>query len=124
MTKLTRLTQATFIPGRDINDNIFIAEVVHSLKQFKSNKCGMVLKIDLEKAYDRIRWDFLWDTLLEVGIPRQLVTVILHYVSSSSLQVLWNGISTDPFSSSSGITQGDLLSSYLFVLYMERLRYD
>lgn len=58
---------------------------MYLLKQFKGSKFGMVLKIDLEKAYDKIRWDFLRDTLLEVGLPEQLVTVILHCVSSSSL---------------------------------------
>lgn len=60
MVKLVRQNQSSFIPGRDIVDNSTVAqEVVHSLKNFKGTKCGMVMKIDLEKAYDRIRWDFL-----------------------------------------------------------------
>lgn len=59
MCKLTCQNQASFIPGRDITDNIIIAqEVVHSLKGFNGGKYGMVLKIDLEKAYDRLQWYF------------------------------------------------------------------
>lgn len=51
-------------------------EVVHLLKGFKGNIYGMVLKIDLEKAYNRIRWDFLKDTPSEAWFPQLLVDVI------------------------------------------------
>lgn len=60
-------------------------------------------------------------TLREVGLPLQLINVIMHFVSSSSLSVLWNGVTTDAFNPSRGIRQGDTLSPYLFVLCMERL---
>lgn len=45
----------------------------------------MALKIDLEKAYDCIRWDFLEDTLVEVGLPSSLLRVVMHCISFSSL---------------------------------------
>jgi len=31
--------------------------VIHELRRSKSQ--GVILKIDFEKAYDRVRWDFL-----------------------------------------------------------------
>lgn len=41
-------------------DNIIMSqEVIHSLKGFRVNKKDMVLKIDLEKIFDKISWDFL-----------------------------------------------------------------
>lgn len=40
-------------------------EATHSMKFFNGRKYVMALKIDLEKTYDKIRWDFLEDTLLE-----------------------------------------------------------
>lgn len=84
MVKLTQQNQIGFIPGRDITDNIMVTqEVVHSLKNFRGNKWEMILKIDLEKAYDRLNWDFLWDMLLIIGLPSWLVDVILHCVTST-----------------------------------------
>lgn len=63
MSQLTSPNQSSFVMGRFIGDNAVIAqEIVHSLRNFKGKKWGMALKIDLEKAYDRICWGFLKDT--------------------------------------------------------------
>lgn len=57
--KIIAQEQARFIVGRNIIDNIVIAqEVIHSMKSNKSKK-WMAIKIDLEKANDRVRWDFI-----------------------------------------------------------------
>ncbi|KAG8490157.1 hypothetical protein CXB51_015895 [Gossypium anomalum] len=42
-------------------------------------------------------------------------------ISSSSMQILWNGVPTQKFKPKRGIRQGCLLSPYLFVLCMEWL---
>lgn len=45
---------------KSIFDNLVITqEVINSLNNLKGRKIGMILKIDLEKAYDKIQWDFL-----------------------------------------------------------------
>ncbi|CAL1411020.1 unnamed protein product [Linum trigynum] len=64
MQQLVHKTQTSFVPGRHITDNIIILqEVLHSMRQ-KKGKCGhMVIKVDLAKAYDRLSWTFLRETL-------------------------------------------------------------
>lgn len=47
--------QSSFIPGRGTVDNaIVLQEVVHYMKKSKKKKGDMVLKLDLEEAYDRV----------------------------------------------------------------------
>lgn len=122
ISKLIGPAHASFIPGRLSTDNIVIVqEAVHSMRKKKGRKGWMLLKLDLEKAYDRIRWDFLEDTLTAAGLPNKWVSWIMTCVTGPSMQILWNGEKTEQFTPSSGIRQGDPLSPYLFVLCLERL---
>ncbi|KAA3473917.1 Retrovirus-related Pol polyprotein LINE-1 [Gossypium australe] len=81
----------------------------------------MAIKVDLEKACDQIRWDFIKYTILDAGISLFFSNVIMECVSTVSTQILWNGIPSDIFFPMRCIRQGCSLSPYLFVLSMERL---
>ncbi|KAE8678678.1 hypothetical protein F3Y22_tig00111402pilonHSYRG00081 [Hibiscus syriacus] len=72
----------------------------------------MAIKVDLEKAYDRVGWDFLADSLAEINCPTKIHRIIMQSISSSSMQILWND-SLSEESSPSRINQGFPLSSYL-----------
>jgi hypothetical protein len=54
--------QTAFIKGRNILDGpLALLEIIHDLRRRKHN--GVLLKLDFEKAYDRVNWDFLGDVL-------------------------------------------------------------
>lgn len=115
-------THASFVPGRQISDNIVIVqEVIHTMRRKQGTKGFMAIKIDFEKAYDRLNWQFIRDTLLQMNIPILLIDIIMECVTSAKLQVLWNGEPSQCFTPSRGVRQGDPLSPYLFVMCMERL---
>ncbi|KAH1131016.1 hypothetical protein J1N35_002394 [Gossypium stocksii] len=113
--------QAGFIVGRSITDNIILAqEVIHTMRSQK-NKKWMAIKIDLEKAYDRVSWEFIEASFQAAGIPGYLNNVIMSAISNATLQVLWNGVPLSKFRPARGIRQGCPLSPFLFVLCMEWL---
>lgn len=76
----------------------------------------MVLKIDLEKAYDRLEWSFIQETLHMASFNTDWSRNIMHCVESSYMSILWNGEPMKRFKPSRGIRQGDAMSPFLFVL--------
>lgn len=104
LPKLIKPYQASFIAGRSIEvSRIITQEVIHSMRIKKGSKLRAI-KVDLQK-FDRLRWDFIRDTLYDAGLPASLCNIIMHCTTSPSLQVLWNGRPTDEFKPSRGIRQ-------------------
>ncbi|XP_074267339.1 uncharacterized protein LOC141590668 [Silene latifolia] len=115
--------QSGFVPGRQISDNIVVfQETIHTMKKKRGNKGLMAIKIDLEKAYDRLKWDFIRDTLLDMHFPTLMVDTVMECVTSATMQILWNGEPSEKFKPTRGVRQGDPLSSYLFVMCLEKLQ--
>lgn len=98
-------TQSSFIKGRSTQDNIFLLqELLHLLRSKKKNKVGcMIMKLDLEKTYDNVNWDFLEETLRAFKFPEKLVMLIMFYVRNASTRILWNGEPLDAFEQSRGL---------------------
>lgn len=51
----------------------------------------MEIRRDLKKAYDRIWRDFLYDTVIETGLLVDLITTIIHFSTTRSMRLVWNG---------------------------------
>ncbi|XP_019200262.1 PREDICTED: uncharacterized protein LOC109193892 [Ipomoea nil] len=114
--------QSSFVPGRQIMDNVILfQEVLHSMRLKKGKTGLMAIKIDLEKAYDRLNWDFIKDTLVDAGFEAGWVRAIMECVSTPTMSIVWNGNRTDQFKPGRGVRQGDAISPALFVLCIERL---
>lgn len=90
-------TQATFVEGRLISDNILIAqELLHALNS--NNKCSeefVAIKTDISKAFDRIddciEWRFLEKAVHTLGFFEKWISLIMSCVKTVLYQVLING---------------------------------
>lgn len=63
--------QNAFIPGRFMVDNCFMASELMSYvrRKKKGKQFAAILKVDLSKAYDRVRWDFVESVLVALKFP-------------------------------------------------------
>ena len=70
----------------------------------KSGPKGHVaLKLDLEKAYDRLKWLFIQETLEFFQIPPRLIQLIMNMLSSTRFHIMWNGTPLPAIVSSRGL---------------------
>jgi hypothetical protein len=67
--RITKPSQSAFLPSRYIPEGVVVLhETIHELKRKKLH--GLILKLDFEKAYDKVNWDFLQQVLRMRGFPR------------------------------------------------------
>ena len=109
-SRLVSPSQYGFIPNRHIWDNINTVNNIIMSHQPK----GSLVFLDQEKAYDRVDWNFLINTLKTVGFPTSFLNWLLKYLSLTSIRVRSNSFITDPIIPSRGLRQGDPLSPILY----------
>jgi exonuclease III len=111
-------SQNAFIQGRQITDSVLIAnECLDS--RLRDGKPGLICKLDVEKAYDHVSWNFLLYMMERLGFGNKWRKWIYYCISTVRFSVLINGNPCGFFTSSRGLRQGDSLSPLLFVLVME-----
>lgn len=112
--------QFSFLQDHQIHEVVGMAqEVLHSVQTMKLK--GMILKVDLSKAFDRVSWLYIKILLTHFGVPIEFIQRIMCCILNITFSVLINGSTSHFFHSERGPKQGCPLSTLLFFLIMEGL---
>ena len=86
--------QSSFLRDRGILDSVLTAnEVFEDIRRRRMS--GLCFKVDFEKAYDSVRWEFLFDMLQRLGFHCKWITWIKGCLESATVSVLVNGSPTE-----------------------------
>lgn len=101
-----------------ISDNILVAfKTLHYMRNRCTGKIGyMALKLDMSKAYDRVKWGYMQQVLKRMGFHDRLM---MECIIIATYSILINGEPHGHIIPTRGLRQGDLLSPYLFLMCTE-----
>ena len=97
--------QSAFIQGRSITDNILLAQELLRNYHRKDTSTRCAIKVDLRRAFDTVRWEFLLDMLVLMGFPPLFINWIGVCITSPKFSININGELVGFFSSSRGLRQ-------------------
>ena len=112
--------QAGFMCGRRIEDQTELVKLM--LDNCEASEInGAVVCLDQEKAYDKVRHDFIWKTLEKYDFPKHFINTVKTLYQNGETVIIINGVISKPYKVTRGVRQGDPLSCLIFNLAIESL---
>ncbi|KAJ3701003.1 hypothetical protein LUZ61_004708 [Rhynchospora tenuis] len=114
--------QNAFVRGRCIADNIILVkEILHSFSLTKFKQKAFMLKADVNKAFDKLNWQFLTMAMAYLNIPQKIINIVVSSYSRAQVTININGRGDGFLTPTQGLRQGCPMSPYVFIISMEIL---
>lgn len=118
LPKIIHLDQTCAVKGRSIFDNIhLLRNIIDYVEQKNVSAC--FISLDQEKAFDRVSWSYLYDTLTAFGFDNDFLRWIKLLYTDISSSVIVNNFVSESFPIKRGVRQGCSLSPLLYVICLE-----
>jgi hypothetical protein len=88
--------QAGFMRNRSILNQICLAQTIINYAE-ATEENGAIVALDQEKAYDKIKHDYLWATMEKFEIPHTFINTIRSLYSNADTMVAINGVFSNPY---------------------------
>ncbi|XP_075087590.1 uncharacterized protein LOC142169603 [Nicotiana tabacum] len=121
LPSLISSNQSGFVKGRSIFETILLTQEIVTYIRLREKPANVVIKLNMEKAYDRVSWKYLMHILRKMGFAECFINMIWNLISNNWCSVLINGQASGLFHSTRGVKQGDPLSPSLFIISLEVL---
>jgi exonuclease III len=112
--------QTSFVPKRRMIDNV--CNLMLALDQARySEKDVVIIALDQEKVYDRVRWEWLSATLEAMNFPEKFISALMMIYKTPAVRYVVNGEKTCEVQLKCGMLQGGPISVLLYILSTEPL---
>uniref|UniRef100_A0A671WUY0 Reverse transcriptase domain-containing protein n=1 Tax=Sparus aurata TaxID=8175 RepID=A0A671WUY0_SPAAU len=120
LPSLIHLDQTGFIHERQTQDSL--RRALHIIWHIQQNKTqAMLMGLDAEKAFDSVRWTFLYKVLDKFGFHHTLIEAFKAVFNNPTARIKINGSLSNSFTLERSCRQGCPCSPLLFALFIEPL---
>lgn len=114
--------QYGFINGRRTEDAMY--DLINNINNnLQENKKSLAVFLDLSKAFDSVSHEILFERLKKIGIRNGPLDLFKNYLSNREQFVKIHETISDPQSIKTGVPQGTVLGSLLFLIYVNDMGY-
>ena len=120
ITDLITGDQNAFIKKRFIGNNILDLYSIIAAAEENDDE-ALLLLLDIEKAFDTVKWSFIIKVMEAVGFPPSFVDWIRLMQTGKELRLFNNRHGSAPIYPQRGVAQGCAYSPQIFIICMEML---